>query len=244
MEKYASNVIEKCIDITDNESKILNMFIVTILNQKSVLNLMKSIYGNYVIQKALKISSGDYKKMLLEAVSKSIDRLGEKKIIEKWKNIVRNALNKNETFNDNGNNNNNNSNYINNNSQNEIYDEVDIKQKFNKLKLNENKKHDNTYYNNNNRNAKVNYYNSDNANYINEKNNNNNVNYDNNYNYSSYEDDYYNDYSMNNTYDNIDSFNCDSYSNNNYNKNYYHNNFRNKKGKGSKVFYKLLDSFN
>ena len=49
---------------------------------------MKNNFGNYVIQKALKISINENKKKLVEHVSKNVDRLGEKKIIEKWRNIL------------------------------------------------------------------------------------------------------------------------------------------------------------
>lgn len=49
---------------------------------------MKNSFGNYVVQKALKISKGENKKKLIESAGRNLERLGEKKIIEKWKNIL------------------------------------------------------------------------------------------------------------------------------------------------------------
>jgi len=49
---------------------------------------MKNNYGNYVIQKALKLTQNENRKKLVENVSKNVERLGEKKIIEKWKAIL------------------------------------------------------------------------------------------------------------------------------------------------------------
>ncbi len=49
---------------------------------------MKNNFGNYVVQKALKLARNDNKKKLVENVSKNVERLGEKKIIDKWKNIL------------------------------------------------------------------------------------------------------------------------------------------------------------
>ncbi len=49
---------------------------------------MKNNYGNYVIQKALKITKGEIKKKLVDTILKNIEKLGEKKIIDKWKLIL------------------------------------------------------------------------------------------------------------------------------------------------------------
>jgi hypothetical protein len=49
---------------------------------------MKNNYGNYVVQKALKVAKNGNKKRLMDCVVKNTDRLGEKKLIERWKTIV------------------------------------------------------------------------------------------------------------------------------------------------------------
>jgi hypothetical protein len=96
MEKYASNVVEKCIEGPDEG--ILEAYIEEICVNNGVLgksiyyyfyqDLMKNNFGNYVIQKALKISINENRMKLLDCISKNIERLGEKKLIEKWRNIL------------------------------------------------------------------------------------------------------------------------------------------------------------
>ena len=49
---------------------------------------MRNSFGNYVIQKALKISAGRNKEILADNVNKNIYKLNDKKLISKWKNIV------------------------------------------------------------------------------------------------------------------------------------------------------------
>ena len=49
---------------------------------------MKNNYGNYVIQKALKISTGENEKRLVNEVINNLYTLNDKKLIEKWKNII------------------------------------------------------------------------------------------------------------------------------------------------------------
>jgi hypothetical protein len=51
-------------------------------------NLIKSPFGNYVIQKALDVSSGDAKINLLAAVEKNSHLISDKKIRQKWQKIV------------------------------------------------------------------------------------------------------------------------------------------------------------
>lgn len=49
---------------------------------------MKNNYGNYVVQKALKISIGPLKFKLIISILKNIEKVGDKKLMAKWKNIV------------------------------------------------------------------------------------------------------------------------------------------------------------
>ena len=53
LEKYASNVVERCIEKDEN---ILNNYIEEIININKIFEVMKSNYGNYVIQKSNKTS--------------------------------------------------------------------------------------------------------------------------------------------------------------------------------------------
>ena len=53
LEKYASNVIERCIE---KDEEILNDYIDEIIKSNAIHEVMKSNYGNYVIQKVLKLA--------------------------------------------------------------------------------------------------------------------------------------------------------------------------------------------
>lgn len=53
---------------------------------------MKNNYGNYVIQKALKLSTGLAKTSLINAILKNLDKIGEVKLTLKWQSIVENHV--------------------------------------------------------------------------------------------------------------------------------------------------------
>ena len=50
--------------------------------------LIKNNYGNYVIQTALKYSKGKVKTILINSIENNLGVLGDKKLINKWKNII------------------------------------------------------------------------------------------------------------------------------------------------------------
>ena len=85
LEKYASNVVERCIEKDD---KILNNYIDEIININRICDVMKSNYGNYVVQKAIKLAKGDYIQKLVYNAAKDINKLGDQKLIKKWKSIL------------------------------------------------------------------------------------------------------------------------------------------------------------
>jgi hypothetical protein len=92
--KYSSNVIEKCIAKSE---MFLQMYIERIV--KDIRVLIRSNYGNYVIQTAVKFSKGNYKYMLINAIEINIDCLGERKLINKWKNIIMSNLQEYSNYN-------------------------------------------------------------------------------------------------------------------------------------------------
>lgn len=49
---------------------------------------MKNNYGNYVVQKALKVAKGYLKFKLIILILKNIDKIGDKKLIIKWNSII------------------------------------------------------------------------------------------------------------------------------------------------------------
>lgn len=97
MQKYSSNVIEKCLELYKeslpvfvNEmictNRTLGNFIFKLKNFKK--DLMKNNYGNFVVQKGLKLAKGTLKVFLIVAVLKNIDKMGDRKLILRWKNIL------------------------------------------------------------------------------------------------------------------------------------------------------------
>ncbi len=55
--------------------------------------LIKSNYGNYVIQKALKIATNTEKFDLVNIILTNLDKLGDKKLMIKCKHIVDSTIN-------------------------------------------------------------------------------------------------------------------------------------------------------
>ena len=94
MSKYSSNVVERCIE---KNELILKEYIDEICNNGRIAEVMKNNFGNYVIQKALKLSLNDYKKKLAEEVDRNIFKLNDRKLIIKWKSIVSPHLDNNDT---------------------------------------------------------------------------------------------------------------------------------------------------
>ena len=85
LEKYASNVVERCIE---KDEEILNNYICEIIDSNRIYEVMRSNYGNYVIQKAIKLSKGENKKKLVFNAAKDINKLNDAKLIIKWKSIL------------------------------------------------------------------------------------------------------------------------------------------------------------
>ena len=49
---------------------------------------MKSNYGNYVVQKVIKIAEGENKKKFVFNAAKDIDKINDNKLIQKWKSLL------------------------------------------------------------------------------------------------------------------------------------------------------------
>jgi uncharacterized hydantoinase/oxoprolinase family protein len=89
MEKYSSNVMEKYIEKSDD---ILSEYIDEIIKSGKINEVMKNNFGNFVIQKALKLSSGENKRKLVIEVSRNIYKLNDKKLIVKWRELIMSDL--------------------------------------------------------------------------------------------------------------------------------------------------------
>ena len=90
LEKYASNVIERCIE---KDEEILNDYIDEIIKSNAIHEVMKSNYGNYVIQKVLKLAKGENKNKLVFTAATDINKLNDNKLIQKWKSILNGHIN-------------------------------------------------------------------------------------------------------------------------------------------------------
>ena len=102
--KYSSNVIERCLE---KVPWFLYEFIKETCGTQGIIGqLIKSSYGNYVVQTALRISPSELKVKLINSIQDNFNVLEEKKLVAKWKSIL--AANIFECLSNNNNNNNNN----------------------------------------------------------------------------------------------------------------------------------------
>ena len=90
IQKYSSNVIERCIEKSE---EFLYNFIIEISNDDNSIGLlMKNNYGNYVIQTALKAlkNNKNVKNILINMMNSNLIILNDNKLINKWKSIISN----------------------------------------------------------------------------------------------------------------------------------------------------------
>lgn len=64
------------------------MYINEIANSKKLDKLINHNYGNYVVQSALKIAAPSGKEALIAAIQKSIPQIQDKKVRQKWQEII------------------------------------------------------------------------------------------------------------------------------------------------------------
>ena len=90
IQKYSSNVIERFIN--KSEEFLYNYIMEISKDDKSIGLLMKNNYGNYVIQTALKASKNNknIQNILINIINKNLLFLNDKKLINKWKNLISN----------------------------------------------------------------------------------------------------------------------------------------------------------
>ena len=85
MQKYSSNLVERCIE---KSTSILNGYIKEVCDCNRIGEVMKNHFGNYVIQKALKLSKGEERRILIDYILKNVNKLNNKKLVSKWQNLV------------------------------------------------------------------------------------------------------------------------------------------------------------
>ena len=84
-QKFSSNAVER---ILEKNKKNLENYINEICNENNIIEIIKNKYGNYVIQKAVRLSTGESREKIVGEISKNINKLEDKKIINKWKTII------------------------------------------------------------------------------------------------------------------------------------------------------------
>ena len=87
-QKYSSNAVER---IIEKNKKYLEYYIEQICCKNNLLEVIRNNFGNYVIQKAVKLSSGKIREKLIKEIMKNLNKLEDEKIIKKWKYIIINA---------------------------------------------------------------------------------------------------------------------------------------------------------
>ena len=66
----------------------MEYYINQICDNDNLSKVITNNYGNYVIQKAVKLSSGKSQEKLIKEIMKNLHKLEDKKIINKWKMII------------------------------------------------------------------------------------------------------------------------------------------------------------
>ena len=84
-QKFSSNAVER---IIEKNNKNLEYYINEICTDDNLSQVIRNNYGNYVIQKAVKLSSGKSQEKLVKKIIKNLHKLEDKKIINKWKMII------------------------------------------------------------------------------------------------------------------------------------------------------------
>jgi len=86
LSKFSSNVVEKCLEF--GGENVISRFIDEISYKTKIVDLMKNNFGNFVVQRALKMAKDKNLARLVQAINKNLDKIGEKKLIMKWKFII------------------------------------------------------------------------------------------------------------------------------------------------------------
>ena len=87
IKKFSSNVVER---ILEKSHKNVTNYVDEICKDNNLNEILKSKFGNFVLNKALSLSSGKTKEKLLEEIHVNIKFLDDQKIVNKWKfNLIK-----------------------------------------------------------------------------------------------------------------------------------------------------------
>ena len=102
-QKYSSNVIEACIGENIN---IKNKVIEKLIEKNNVMNLIVDQYGNYIVQKSLKLVKGDKFMYMIDQIKKSVKNLNQtghgrkiyENLLKKYKEYLTNSYTQPMTY--------------------------------------------------------------------------------------------------------------------------------------------------
>ena len=86
IQKFSSNVIEKCIQ--KSEEFTLKFINEICSDENSICILLKNNYGNYVIQTTLKVCDKPKRVILITLIIKNLILINDKKLTNKWRSII------------------------------------------------------------------------------------------------------------------------------------------------------------
>ena len=87
MDKFSSNVIEKCIEFGSQE--FIMRFIDEINEKERIVDVIKNSFGNFVIQKALKMANSFNLFKLVNSIKMNLEKIQEKRVVSKWRSIIK-----------------------------------------------------------------------------------------------------------------------------------------------------------
>lgn len=79
------------VNMSKNLAPLISWLVIIIFVNKYV-GLIRNSYGNYVVQRALNVASGEDKEKLLKAISKRLPDVSDRKIRNKWEQITKEHL--------------------------------------------------------------------------------------------------------------------------------------------------------
>jgi hypothetical protein len=86
VQKYSSNVVERCLERADQETKM--GLIEKFCHADKLASIIRNQFGNYVMQTSLQFSQGELRERLKQAIEKSIPQIPDRKIRQKWESIL------------------------------------------------------------------------------------------------------------------------------------------------------------
>lgn len=83
MQKFSSNVVEKCLDVIDQViyclfQKTREIWVKDIFNFSKLFSLLKNKYGNFVLQKVIQVMTLKEKSDIKEYLNKKMENLSNK----------------------------------------------------------------------------------------------------------------------------------------------------------------------